>query len=40
MLEIICPRVSVLGLEKLHQGFPGRWEWKGMARCEGQSDKA
>lgn len=26
-IEFICPKVSILGSEKLHQSSLGRWEW-------------
>lgn len=40
MLKIICPRVSMLGLEKLLRGSLGRWGWREVARRDGQADEA
>lgn len=37
-LEFMCPKVSILGSEKLHQSSLGRWEWGVAAGCEGQAD--
>ena len=39
-LEFMCPKVSILGSEKLHQSSLGRWEWGVAAGCEGQADGA